>query len=87
MASLGKALALLAVSTMLGGVPALAQSSPGSHAKGGGGQGKAAGTPQRSEQTPPGILQVLQRSVPGIQRALTATQGSNSRLQDTPASP
>lgn len=47
----------------------------------------AAGTPQRSNDTPPGLEKNFARAVPGILRALIATQGSNSRLQDLPASP
>lgn len=47
----------------------------------------AAGTPQRSNDTPPGLEKNLARAIPGILRALVATEGSNSRLQDLPVSP
>lgn len=48
----------------------------------------ATGTPQRDEdRTPPGLAKVLLREMPGISRALLATEGSNSRLQDLPVSP
>jgi hypothetical protein len=33
------------------------------------------------------LLKVLERQVPGIERALIATEGSNSRLLDLPTSP
>lgn len=48
---------------------------------------KAVGTPQRSSTPPPGLLSVLSREVRGIAVALVRTEGSNSRLQDLPASP
>ena len=54
-------------------VPALAQN--------------AKGTPQRSSATPPGLAKLLLKPTRGILRALVATQGSNSRLQDRPVSP
>jgi len=47
----------------------------------------AAGTPQRGDDVPPGLEKNLARAVPGILKALIATQGSNSRLQDLPVSP
>jgi len=47
----------------------------------------ATGTPQRDSSTPPGLMRVIERGVPGIERALIATEGSNSRLQDLPTSP
>lgn len=47
----------------------------------------ATGTPQRDSSTPPGLMKVLERQVPGIERAIIATEGSNSRLQDLPTSP
>lgn len=47
----------------------------------------ATGTPQRADKTPPGLARVIERQVPGIERAMEATEGSNSRLQDLPASP
>jgi hypothetical protein len=47
----------------------------------------AVGTPQRSSDTPPGLEKNIARAVPGILKALVATQGSNSRLQDLPVSP
>ncbi len=54
-------------------VPALAQN--------------AKGTPQRSSATPPGLVKLLLKPNRGILRALVATEGSNSRLQDRPVSP
>lgn len=48
---------------------------------------QAQGTPQRSSDVPPGLLKVLAKETPGILRALIATQGSSSRLQDLPVSP
>jgi len=50
-------------------------------------QGNAHGTPQRSDTIPPGLAKAFARMVPGIQRAIIATEGSNSRLQQLPASP
>jgi hypothetical protein len=47
----------------------------------------ATGTPQRDSSTPAGLMKVLERQVPGIERAIVATEGSNSRLQDLPTSP
>lgn len=48
----------------------------------------ATGTPQRdSSRVPPGLEKNLARAVPGIMRALIATEGSNSRLQELPVSP
>lgn len=47
----------------------------------------AAGTPQRSNDVPPGLEKNFTRAIPGILRAMIATEGSNSRLQDLPASP
>jgi hypothetical protein len=47
----------------------------------------AIGTPQRSVEVPPGLMKNLQKATPGILRALVATEGSNSRLQDLPVSP
>jgi hypothetical protein len=47
----------------------------------------AAGTPQRSDETPPGLAKLLLDPNSGILRALLVTQGSNSRLQDLPTSP
>jgi hypothetical protein len=47
----------------------------------------AKGDPQRSDEVPPGLVKVLAKMPPGIMRALVATEGSNSRLQDLPASP
>lgn len=48
---------------------------------------KAAGTPQRSSAAPPGLAKLLGSPNRGILRALLATEGSNSRLQDVPVSP
>ena len=47
----------------------------------------ALGTPQRSDETPPGLAKVLLKGNAGILIALEATEGSNSRLQDLPVSP
>ncbi|MGC1270779.1 MAG: hypothetical protein WA842_09310 [Croceibacterium sp.] len=47
----------------------------------------ASGTPQRAGDLPPGLAKVFVREIPGITRALLATAGSNSRLQDLPVSP
>jgi len=49
--------------------------------------GKAAGTPQRSTEMPRGLSNVLANGAPGIVKAIVATEGSNSRLQDRPVSP
>ncbi len=48
---------------------------------------QAAGEPQRSSDLPPGLSKVLLKEVPGIMRAIIATERSNSRLQDLPVSP
>jgi len=48
---------------------------------------KAKGTPQRSAKAPPGLAKLILDPNSGIMRALVATQGSNSRLQDLPVSP
>lgn len=47
---------------------------------------QAKGDPQRSSETPPGLSRVIERMVPGIGRAILATEGSNSRLQEIPIS-
>ena len=47
----------------------------------------AAGTPQRSNETPPGLEKLLADPTRGILRAFIVTVGSNSRLQDVPVSP
>jgi hypothetical protein len=52
-----------------------------------GGQGNAQSTPRRNPTTPRGLAAAFARGVPGIFRAFVATAGSNSRLQDLPASP
>ncbi len=44
------------------------------------------GEPQRSSEPPPGLMKALEKATPGILRALNATKGSNSRLQDLPIS-
>lgn len=49
--------------------------------------GNAVGTPQRNATPPPGLAKLLLLDNPGIARALIATEGSNSRLQDFPDSP
>lgn len=66
------ALAALAIGTLTIGSAAL---------------GQARGTPQRSSETPTGLLAAIERGVPGLIRAIEVTEGSNSRLQDLPASP
>ncbi|MFM5947801.1 MAG: hypothetical protein ACKOPM_01020 [Novosphingobium sp.] len=48
---------------------------------------QAVGTPQRNANAPSRLLAVFQRDVPGILMAVARTEGSNSRLQDLPASP
>lgn len=60
--------------------PALAQGKIKSSAS-------AHGTPQRSTEAPPGLAKLFEAMTRGIQRAVIATEGSNSRLQDRPASP
>jgi len=47
----------------------------------------ATGTPQRSSNIPPGLAKKLTDPTFGFLVALVATEGSNSRLQDLPASP
>ena len=47
----------------------------------------ASGDPQRSDKVPPGLAKKLLEPNPGFLVALAATIGSNSRLQDLPASP
>jgi len=47
----------------------------------------AKGTPQRSATVPPGLAKMLISPTSGFMRALIATVGSNSRLQDLPTSP
>ena len=47
----------------------------------------AAGTPQRNSDIPPGLAKKLTDQNLGILRAVIATVGSNSRLQDLPVSP
>lgn len=49
----------------------------------------ATGTPQRSSDVPPGLAKKLLEPTAGILRAILATEGSNSRLQDLeiPVSP
>lgn len=48
---------------------------------------RAVGTPQRSDKVPHGLAQAFERQVPGLLNAILRTEGSNSRLQDLPASP
>ena len=48
---------------------------------------RAVGTPQRSDKVPSGLAQAFERQVPGLLNAIMRTEGSNSRLQDLPASP
>jgi hypothetical protein len=43
---------------------------------------EARGDPRRSSETPPGLSRVIEKMVPGIGRAILATEGSNSRLQE-----
>jgi len=47
---------------------------------------QAKGEPQRSSEPPPGLMKALKKGAPGILRAMNATEGSNSRLQDLPIS-
>lgn len=47
----------------------------------------ATGTPQRGDETPPGLAKKPADPPPGFFVALAATVGSNSRLQDLPVSP
>lgn len=47
---------------------------------------QAKGEPQRSSEPPPGLMKALKKAAPGILRAMNATEGSNSRLQDLPVS-
>jgi len=47
----------------------------------------AKGIPKRSATVPPGLAKQLTNPNSGILRALIATVGSNSRLQDVPVSP
>lgn len=47
---------------------------------------EAKGTPQRSSETPPGLMKALEKASPGLFEAIAATIGSNSRLQDLPVS-
>ena len=47
----------------------------------------AAGDPQRSDEVPPGLAKAFAKMTPGLARALVATEGANSRLQDLPVSP
>lgn len=48
---------------------------------------RAVGTPQRNDKAPNGLTQAFKRHVPGLLNAIIRTEGSNSRLQDLPASP
>lgn len=48
---------------------------------------QAQGTPRRSGAVPPGLAKNLTHPTSGLLRALIATVGSNSRLQDLPVSP
>jgi hypothetical protein len=45
----------------------------------------AMGTPQRSTETPAGLLNALSKGA--LAKAILATEGSNSRLQEVPVSP
>lgn len=69
-----KELAIVSLSLLAVAVPAAAQ-------------GNAQGTPQRSAKVPPGLAKNFARMVPGLIRAIVATEGSNSRLQELPVSP
>lgn len=44
------------------------------------------GDPQRPGESPPGLIKALSNAMPGIQKALISSEGSNSRLQDLPVS-
>lgn len=48
---------------------------------------KPGGTPNRSEDLPPGLQKAFERMVPGIMNSIDRTEGSNSRLRDLPTSP
>jgi hypothetical protein len=48
---------------------------------------QAKGDPQRSDEVPPGLAKKLLDLNSGLLRAIEATEGSNSRLQDLPVSP
>lgn len=48
---------------------------------------QANGEPKRSSDIPPGIQKLLSKEIPGIAKAIIASEGSNSRLQDIPVSP
>ena len=48
---------------------------------------QANGVPKRSSEIPPGLQKLLAKEIPGIAKAIIATEGSNSRLQDLPVSP
>lgn len=48
---------------------------------------KAKGTVQRSAKVPRGLAKLMLDPNRGILRAIVATEGSNSRLQDVPVSP
>ena len=47
----------------------------------------ATGTPQRGDKVPPGLAKLFEEGHHGILKAIEATEGSNSRLQDLPVSP
>lgn len=47
---------------------------------------QAQGEPQRSSDNPPGLIRALTKAMPGLQKALLSSEGSNSRLQDLPVS-
>lgn len=67
------------VITLLGSAAGLALASSAA--------AQARGEPQRPSELPPGLAKALVMGAPGIMRAIIATEGSNSRLQDLPVSP
>jgi hypothetical protein len=87
MTYLRKTLAVLAMGAMAAGVPAAAKSKAAKASRVAA-PASAKGTPQRdTSRISPGLARLLASPNNGIARALIATEGSNSRLQDNPASP
>lgn len=48
---------------------------------------KPAKAPARPDRIPPGLEKQLDDLSPGLMRAIIASEGSNSRLQELPVSP
>ena len=82
-------LAMFALGAMAVAPPAVAQAQKSKNStERTSSNAQARGTPQRdSDRTPPGLAKQLASPNHGIMRALIATEGSNSRLQDHPDSP